>query len=166
MAVEVKRNPHKVRNSYSIKYQVVLLISRFGALPRSAPWPEWPLFATTSLMMPPKLLLFLSYSHALTIATLSRLVSLSPWSANFRESKRVQPQSCSPCTSTCSYYSNTQTSSLVARQSSNFLYDCMPLFERHHILHPCLSLWPSTSVLSFSISSLQCRHPPPQNSTL
>ena len=35
-------------------------------------------------MMPPKLLLFLSYSHALTIATLSWLVSLSPWAANFR----------------------------------------------------------------------------------
>ena len=38
-------------------------------------------------MMPPKLLPFLSYSHALTIATLSWLVSLSRWSANFRESK-------------------------------------------------------------------------------
>ena len=34
--------------------------------------------------MPPKLLLFLSYSHALSIATLSWLVSLSPWSENFR----------------------------------------------------------------------------------
>ena len=34
--------------------------------------------------MPLKLLLFLSYSHALTIAALSWLVSLSPWSANFR----------------------------------------------------------------------------------
>ena len=45
------------------------------------------LFATTSLMMPRELLLFLSYSHALTIATLSWLVSLSRWSANFRESK-------------------------------------------------------------------------------
>ena len=42
------------------------------------------LFATTSLMMSPKLLLFLLYSHALTIATLSWLVSLRPWSANFR----------------------------------------------------------------------------------
>ena len=31
-----------------------------------------------------KTLLFLSYSHALTIATLSWLVSLSPWSANYR----------------------------------------------------------------------------------
>ena len=49
------------------------------------------LFATTSPMMPPKLLLFLSYSHALTIATLSWLVSPTPWSANFRESKTVQP---------------------------------------------------------------------------
>ena len=41
--------------------------------------------------MPPKLLLFLSYSHTLTIAILSWLVSLSPWLANFRESKTVQP---------------------------------------------------------------------------
>ena len=47
-------------------------------------------FATTSLMMPPKLLLFLLYSYALTIAIVSWLVSLSPWSANFRESKTVQ----------------------------------------------------------------------------
>ena len=46
--------------------------------------------STTSLMMPSKILLFLSYSHALTLATLSWLVSLSPWSANFRESKTVQ----------------------------------------------------------------------------
>ena len=38
-----------------------------------------------------KLLLFFWYSHALTIATLSWLVSLSPWLANFRESKTVQP---------------------------------------------------------------------------
>ena len=42
------------------------------------------LFATISLIVPPKLLLFLSYSHALSIATLSWLVSLSPWSENFR----------------------------------------------------------------------------------
>ena len=42
------------------------------------------LFATTSLMMPRKLLLFHSCSHALTIATLSWLASLGPWSANFR----------------------------------------------------------------------------------
>ena len=34
--------------------------------------------------MPPKLLLFLPYSHALTVATLSWLISLNPWSANFR----------------------------------------------------------------------------------
>ena len=34
--------------------------------------------------MPPKLLLFLLYSHALTIATLSWLASLSPLSANLR----------------------------------------------------------------------------------
>ena len=39
----------------------------------------------------PKLLLFLSYSYALTIATLSWLVSLSPWSTNLRKSKTVQP---------------------------------------------------------------------------
>ena len=49
------------------------------------------LFATISLIVPPKLLLFLSYSHALTIATPSWLVSLSPWSANFSESKTVLP---------------------------------------------------------------------------
>ena len=49
------------------------------------------LFATTSLMTPPKLLLFSLYFHALTIANLSWLVSLSPWSANFRESKTVKP---------------------------------------------------------------------------
>ena len=42
------------------------------------------LFATTSLMIPLKPFLFLSSSHALTIATLSWLVSLSPWAANFR----------------------------------------------------------------------------------
>ena len=35
-------------------------------------------------MTPPKLLLFLSCSHASTIATFSWLVSLGPWSANFR----------------------------------------------------------------------------------
>ena len=35
-------------------------------------------------MIPLKPFLFLSSSHALTIATLSWLVSLSPWSANFR----------------------------------------------------------------------------------
>ena len=35
-------------------------------------------------MMPPKLSLLLSSSHSLTIATLSWLVSPSPWSANFR----------------------------------------------------------------------------------
>ena len=44
----------------------------------------WVLFATTSLMMLRKLLLLLSYSQALTIATLSWLVSHSPWSAKFR----------------------------------------------------------------------------------
>ena len=38
-----------------------------------------------------KLLLFLLYSHTLAIATLSWLVSSSPWSVNFRESKIVQP---------------------------------------------------------------------------
>ena len=42
-------------------------------------------------MMPPKLLLFLSYTYALTIANLTWLVSLSLWSANFRESRTVQP---------------------------------------------------------------------------
>ena len=42
------------------------------------------LFTSTSLMIPLKPFLFLSSSHALTIATLSWLVSLSPWSANFR----------------------------------------------------------------------------------
>ena len=47
------------------------------------------LFATTSLMMQPKLSLFLSCSHVLTIAIPSWLVSLSPWSANFRESKTM-----------------------------------------------------------------------------
>ena len=35
-------------------------------------------------MIPLKPFLFLSSSHALTIATLSWLVSLSPWAANFR----------------------------------------------------------------------------------
>ena len=44
-------------------------------------------------MMPPKLLLFLSHSHALTISTLSRLISLSPRSANFRELKK-RAQNC------------------------------------------------------------------------
>ena len=39
----------------------------------------------------PRRLLFISNPHALTIATLSWLVSLSPWSVNFRESKTVQP---------------------------------------------------------------------------
>ena len=36
-------------------------------------------------------LVVLSYSHALVIETLFWLVSLSPWSADFRESKTVQP---------------------------------------------------------------------------
>ena len=49
------------------------------------------LFTTTSLVMAPKLLLFLSYSHTLTIATLSWLVFFSPWYANFRDSKTVRP---------------------------------------------------------------------------
>ena len=42
-------------------------------------------------MIPPKLLLLLLNFHALIIATFSSLVSLSPWSANCRESKTVQP---------------------------------------------------------------------------
>ena len=57
-------------------------------------------------MMPPKFLLFLSHSHALTIAT--RQTSESP--------KLCSPSS-SPYISTCSRHSNTQTSSLVACQS-------------------------------------------------
>ena len=76
--------------------------------------------------MPPKLLLFLSYSHALTIEILSRLVSFSPWSADFRESKLCGP-SCIPCTSTCSHLSNTQTFPLASSQSSNFLYKIVRL---------------------------------------
>ena len=68
------------------------------------------LFATTSLMMPPKFLLFLSHSHALTIAT--RQTSESP--------KLCSP-SCTPCTSTCSHHSSTQTSPSVACQSPNYL---------------------------------------------
>ena len=71
--------------------------------------------------MPPKLL-FPSYSNALTIATLSWLVSLSPWSANLSP-KQCSP-SCSQCTSKCPHHCNTQTSSLLACQSPNFLSDC------------------------------------------
>ena len=89
-----------------------------------------------------------------------------PQSLESSESSKLCSPCCSPRTSTCSHHSNTQTSSLVARQSLNFLQDCMPLFQHHHLLHPCLSLWLFTFVLSFLISSLQCRHPPPQNSTL
>ena len=51
----------------------------------------------------------------------SLLAGVAQSLANFRESKTVQPvSSCSPYTSTCSHHSNTQTSSLVARQSPNF----------------------------------------------
>ena len=94
-----------------------------------------------------KLSLFLLYLHALTI--LDEPTSDSP---------NLCSPSCSLCTSTCSHHSSTQTSPPVARQSSNFLYDCMALFQRHLLLHPCLFLRPCTSVLSFSTSSLQYRY--------
>ena len=37
------------------------------------------------------------------------------------KSPKLRSPSCSPCTSTCSHHSNTQTSSLVARQRKKFL---------------------------------------------
>ena len=55
------------------------------------------LFATTSLVMPPKLLLFLSYSHALTIATLGW--SPSVLGRQTSESPKMCSLSCSPRTS-------------------------------------------------------------------
>ena len=122
-------------------------------------------FATTSLMMPRNSCCF---SRTLTHWLLQLSLGWSP-SGHGRQtsdSPKLCSPSCSPCTSTCSRHSNTHTSSLVARQSPNFLEDCMPLFQRHYLLHPCLSLWPSTSVLACSISLLQCRRPPPQNSIL
>ena len=52
-------------------------------------------------------------------------------------------------------------------QYSDIFTGCLPEPEFPIRLHDSVStpLWP-TSVLSFSIFSLQCRHPPPQNSTL
>ena len=61
-----------------------------------------------------------SIFHALTIATLSWLVFLSPWSANLESPKLCSP-SCSLCTFTCSHHSSALTSSLVACQCLNFL---------------------------------------------
>ena len=74
------------------------------------------------------------------------------WSLSFfirqtSEGPKLCSSSCSPCSSTCPRHSNTQTSLLVARQSSNFLQDCMNMFQRHHLLQPCLSHWPSTFFL-------------------
>ena len=43
-----------------------------------------------------------------------------PLGGKLQSPKQCSP-SCSPCTSTCSHHSNTQTSSLVARQRKKFL---------------------------------------------
>ena len=80
--------------------------------------------------------------------------------------KQCSP-SCSPCTSTCSHHSNTQTSSLVACQSPNFLIRLHASVSTPSPPPPLLiSLTFYICTLSFSISSLQCRHPPPQNPAL
>ena len=115
------------------------------------------LFTTTSLMMPQKLLLFLSCSHASTIATFSWLVSLGPWSANFRV------QNCA--------------ARLVVRARPHV--HVTPILRHLHWLPvtarisykiACLcfnAIISSTpAFLSDLISSLQCRHPPARNFTL
>ena len=67
--------------------------------------------------MPPILLLFPSYSHALTILQLSVGWSPEVLGRQTSESPKLCSPSSSPYISTCSRHSNTQTSSLVACQS-------------------------------------------------
>ena len=81
------------------------------------------------------------------------------------ESKTVQP-----------FFKSMHRHMFTSLQYSDIFAGCSSELEFPIILYasfstplpppPCLSLWPTTSVFSFSISSPQCRHPPPQNSTL
>ena len=114
-------------------------------------------------------MLFRGYKNVLIIVYILKLCTLSGLPHFFMcSSQRVQNCSlaCSPYTSITVYITPILGQLHWLPADARISCNCMPLFHRCYLFHSCLSLWTPTTVLSFLITSLLCRHPSPATPTL